>query len=113
MLKTYYSLLSYDVTCHVHMQMSWTDGCKVIMLGLLSSALQVNYDEKHAKGKEDASDYSAQSDDEYAEDSGGEEDASFDKPALKARAPALASLSNVHQALIVSLRPAWHIGHMD
>ncbi len=45
--------------------------------------LQVNYDEKNAKGRDDVSDYSAQSEDSDQE-SGDE--AGIDKPALKVRA---------------------------
>ncbi len=47
-----------------------------------SSVSQVNYDEKNAKGREDVSDYSAQSE-ESGDESCGEE-ADLDKPALKA-----------------------------
>lgn len=49
--------------------------------GHISPALlQVNYDEKHAKGRDDASDYSAQSD-ASGEESGDE--ATIDKRASK------------------------------
>ena len=57
---------------------------------------QVNYDEKHAKDREDASDYSAQSD-ESAE-SGDEfgDDSNVDKPALKVRTLAMSCHTFLH-----------------
>ena len=45
--------------------------------------VQVNYDEKGSKGKDDASDYSAQSEESADDDSDGEQ-ASFGKPPFKA-----------------------------
>lgn len=43
----------------------------------------MNYDEKNAKGRDDVSDYSAQSEDS---DQGSGDEAGIDKPALKVRA---------------------------
>ena len=58
--------------------------------------LQVNYDEKNAKGRDDASDYSAQSKDSDHE-SGDE--AGVDKPALKVRATLCLKLKLAKQAM--------------
>jgi hypothetical protein len=58
--------------------------------------LQVNYDEKNAKGRDDMSDYSAQSEDSDQE-SGDE--AGIDKPALKVRAAVCLKLKLAKQAM--------------
>ena len=56
----------------------------------------MNYDEKNAKGRDDVSDYSAQSEDSDQE-SGDE--AGIDKPALKVRATLCFKLKVVKQAM--------------
>jgi len=56
----------------------------------------VNYDEKNAKGRDDVSDYSAQSEDSDQE-SGDE--AGIDKPALKVRAMLCLKLKLAKQAM--------------
>lgn len=62
--------------------------------------LQVNYDEKHAKGRDDASDYSAQSD-VSGEESG--DDATHDKRASKVcSARPLLRISQVDALKLVS-----------
>jgi len=58
--------------------------------------LQVNYDEKNAKGRDDVSDYSAQSED--SEQESGDE-AGIDKPALKVRATLCLQIKLAKQAL--------------